>query len=221
MKNIQNGNVAKIMAVVLISVMLIFMIGIVVNGWQHETNGENSGEVNNSNDNADNPNGDTSLNEGTADNNTLESILTKPQFTNYLTGLGVDEENYAKVPYVFSVEPNAPLYGISSSELTFEIPTDNGDSRFLIYCTDISKLGKIGAIAPTRDYISQILKFYGGILVANGEDDIISYSSLPSTLHIDLSKNTDSIYKENGKNIYTDNKKLETLALKEGYDLSM
>ncbi len=234
--NTKDSNLYKIIAAVLIGVVLIFMIGIVANGWQqYDNNGEeNSGDTDETIDQADNPNGDTDENEGTADNiNSGENNNTSdnkddedivenkpfvPQFVNYLTGLECNEEEVYAIPYVFTVEPNAPLYGISDSDITIEIPTEGGQTRFLIYRSDISGLGKIGALSPTRDYITQLTKFFGGTLVAYGEDDIISYSSIASTLHIDLSQYTDYIYKENGKNIYTDNQNIIDVTQKEGID---
>ena len=219
MKNAEASNITKIIAAVIIGVMLIFMIGIVANGWQNDLNGENSGEVDDSNDNADNLNGDTDENEGTADNITVEKEPEIPKFMSYLTGLKITEDMDGILPYAILIEPGAPIYGISGSELTIEIPTENGNTRFVVYRNDISNLGKIGAITKTRNYISQTVKFFGGIQVAYGNDDIVSYSSIPSTLHIDLSKNSDYVYKENGKNIYTDRENLETLVKSEGIDL--
>ena len=117
-------------------------------------------------------------------------------------------------------EPEAPLYGISNSELVIEIPTENGDTRFMIYRTNVDMLGKIGAFSPTRNYISQLVKFFGGTLVANGNDDIIQYDSIPQALHIDIAEYKDYIYKENGRNIYTDSNNLEQITNKEGIDIS-
>ncbi len=223
MKNASGSSIAKLLAATIIGVVFIFLIGTAASGWQKKTNGDNSGEIGDSTDNADEPNGDTDENGGTADNNNQDTIVEPeepkpPEFINYLTGLETTPELTGKLPYVITVEPGAPLYGISGSEITVEIPTENGETRFLVYRTDISQLGKIGAIAETRNYISQIVKFFGGILVANGNEDIVSYSSLPSTLHIDLSKNTEYIYRENGKNIYTDYQNLSTVAKKQGID---
>lgn len=221
MKNSSGSSLTKLLAATIIGLVFIFLIGTVASGWYKKSDIENSGEVDNESDNADESNGDTDENEGTADNNTQEQepeVPLPPEFTSYLTGLEISPELESKIPYVITVEPNAPLYGISGAEITIEIPTENGETRFLLYRSDISKLGKIGAVAKTRDYISQIVKFFGGILVANGNEDIISYSSIPSTLHIDLSKNLDYIYKENGKNIYTDYQNLESIVKNEKID---
>lgn len=228
MKNTSGGSIVKLLAAIIIGVVFIFLVGTAVNGWQRDdiNDDNNSDETEGALGNVDESNGDTDgKNEGTVDNNTQNStengeIPTPPQITSYLTGLEISEELSTKLPFVFITEPNAPLYGISDSELTLEIPTETGKTRFMIYRNDISELGKIGAISKARDYISQITKFYGGILVANGNDDIIDYASIPATLHIDLSKNVDYTYKENGKHLYTDNLSLLEIVKKEGIDLS-
>ena len=221
MKNSSGSSITKLLAGTIIGVVFIFLIGTAASGWNKNTDIENSGEVDNKSDNADESNGDTDENDGTADNNDQNQIPDVPQapeFTGYLTGLETTPELNAKIPYVIAIEPNAPLYGISGSEITVEIPTEDGKTRFLLYRTDISGLGKIGAVTETRNYISQIVKFFGGILVANGNDDIVSYTSIPSSLHIDLSKKSEYVYKENGKNLYTDYQNLESIVKLEGID---
>lgn len=225
MKNTANGSATKLLAAIIVGVVFIFLVGTVANGWQNKINEDNSGDYDDTVGDADESNGDTNDNEGTADNNNQNDLeIPKepkpPEYVSYLTGLEINPEYNGKLPYVITVEPGAPLYGISGSEMTIEIPTENCETRFLVYRTDITQLGKIGAIAKTRNYISQIVKFFGGILVANGNEDIVSYSSIPSTLHIDLSKNTDYIYRENGKNIYTDYQNLTTIVKNQGIDTS-
>ena len=218
----------KILPAVLIGVLLILMIGIAVNGWQGDkiTDGENSGEgEENDSTNANESDGDTKdENSGTADNisgdgeKKDEAVNSVPRFYNYLTGLECSEDTYRNIPYAFVFEPNAPLYGVSNSELVIEIPIENGKTRYMLFATDTYGLGKIGALSPTRKYISQLVKFFGGIHVAYGEDDIISYDSIPSTLHLDLSAGDEYVYRENGKNIYTDSDKLEVLLKSQGID---
>jgi len=215
------GSINKILAAVLIGIMLILMIGIVASGWQTDNHGENSGESGNITDNADNLNGDTDKNSGTADSFLPEQNNPSkiPEYINYLTGLAINEEYVNRIPFAMINNPNAPLYGIYDSELTIEVPTENGSTRFLSYKTDISELGKLGAFSSARNYISQLTRFFGGLLIANGRDDIISYSSLSSKIDIDLSEHFDVIYKENGKNVYTDSESLFSISKDESIDL--
>ncbi len=223
MKDKKYGNLQRSIAAILIGVVLIFMIGIVASGWQEKQDtlpdGENSGDGGNSTVDADNPNGDTAENDGTADNNTQikDEIPKIPEFINYLTGMGCTEEEYGHIPFAFTFESNAPLYGISTSNVTVEIPTENGNTRFLVFSSDAFSLGKIGALSPTRSYILGISKFFAGITVSYGNDDIISYGGT-SELGIDLSAYKDKIYRENGSNVYLDGQILDELCRIESID---
>ncbi len=215
------SGINKIFAAVLIGVMLILMIGIVANGWQTDNDGENNGESGIITDNADNLNGDTDSESGTADNFITNDDIRPnlPSHFNYLTGLEISEVYENRIPFGFLLEPNAPAYGISGAELTFEIPTENGNTRFLVFKTDISDIGKLGAFCSSRDYITQLSKFFGGVVISNGNDDIISYISVSDKIDIDLKKHSDVIYKENGKNVYTDSDSIIKICKDEGIDL--
>ena len=216
-----SSSINKIFAAILIGVMLILMIGIVVSGWQTDNNGENSGDSGNITANVDKLNGDTDKNSGTADNfsNNDSVIASKPAYENYLTGLEIDEKNQNRNPFVMVTDPNALSYGLSDSELTIEIPTENGSSRFLTYITDVAKLGKLGAFTSTRKYMTQLTSYFGGLIVSNGNDDIISYTTSSSEIAIDLSKHSDVINMENGKSLYTDGESIMKIAKDEGVDL--
>ena len=212
----------KIISAILIAILLILIVGFAVFGL-NGSEGENSGEIDdNSQINADKPNGDTNGNGGTADNisdpDDEVSVNPMPALTYYLTGLTCGEDKYRKIPYVFVTEPRAPLYGISNAELVVEMPTEGGQTRFMMFMSSIGDAGKLGAFAPTRDYMSAMVKFFGGILVANGNDDIVRYNTLAQSLHLDLSENSSFYYKENGKNVYSDNDKIETMTSKAGID---
>lgn len=219
-KEVTSG-INKIFAAILIGVMLILMIGIVVSGWQTDNTGENSGDSGNITADVDDLNGDTDKNSGTADNfsNSENVVQKEPLHTNYLTGLEIDEKNQNRNPFVMITDPNALSYGISDSELTVEIPTEGGNTRFLTYITDVSSLGKLGAFTGTRKYITQITSYFGGLVISNGNDDIISYPALRTEIAIDLSEHSDAIHMENGKSLYTDGESVMKIAKDEGVDL--
>ena len=128
-----SSSINKVLAAILIGVMLILMIGIVVSGWQTDNSRENNGEGGIITENADNLNGDTDKESGTADNfiNTDNTHSKAPQYVNYLTGLSTNESFENRVPYSFVLDPNSPSYGISGAELTIEIPTECANTRFL------------------------------------------------------------------------------------------
>ena len=216
-----SGGINKILAAVLIGIMLILMIGIVVSGWQTDSSRENNGEGGILTENADNLNGDTDKESGTADNfiNTENTYPKPPQYVNYLTGLATEEAYQNRAPYSFVIDPNFTSYGISGSELTIEVQTENGNTRFLNFKTNITDLGKLGAFCATRDYITQLSKMFGGVLVSYGEDDIISYPSLSSKIDIDLTKHNDVIFKENGKSTYTNGESVSKITKDDGIDI--
>lgn len=219
-KEVTSG-INKVLAAILIGVMLILMIGIVVSGWQTDNIGENSGDGGNITANVDNLNGDTDKNNGTADNfsNSEDAAQKHPTYVNYLTGLEIDEKDQNRNPFVTVTDPCALSYGISGSELTVEIPIENGKTRFLTYITSVTDLGKLGAFTSTRKYITQLTSYFGGLVIANGNDDIISYSALSSDISIDLSKHTDAVHMENGKSLYTDGESVMKIA--KDYDLDL
>ena len=216
----------KIVSIILIAAVLILIVSFAVSGSGDDplNDGDNSGDsMGNTNADADKPNGDTVANGGTADNINAENSNQEnkdPQYYYYLSGTPCTAEQYAKLPIVFVSDPSAPTYGISSAEIVVEIPTENGKSRFMIFNREIEGFGKIGAFSPTRDYMSQILKFFGGILISNGNDDIVDYGHLPQSLHLDLSTNKEYVYMENGKNLYSDSESLEKFIKNESIDIT-
>ena len=222
MKNNKNGSVHKAIAAILISATLILAVGIVVNGWALEPEEENSSDIGANTDNADKLYGDTDKNDGTADNFTeneeTEEVPKAPDHFNYLTGLGIESNLAAIQPKVFCIDPNAPLYSVDGSEVIIEFPTESNGSRMLVFRTDTAALGKIGAFAPSRDYMGALVKLFGGLLVANGNDDIVNYNSIAQTLNADLSKYKNNIYRENGNSVYTDSKLLDDIFKSENID---
>jgi len=220
MKNTKLGSVQKLICFALIAVILILTAGIAVSGWQSE-NTENSGDNGDNTENAD-ENIDTQIPPQNTEPPVQEPVDEPqlPEYISYLTGLECTEQINASRPFAFVMTPSAPLYGISDAELVIEIPTENGATRLLVYNDDITDLGKIGALAPARDYISNLSKFFGGILVANGNDDIVDYDSLNASLHIDVSENKKYYYTENAKNIYTSEEKLDEYCDTSGIDKS-
>jgi len=127
-----------------------------------------------------------------------------------MTGLTVSEEEKHRIPYGFILNPSAPLYGISSTELAIEFPIEDGTTRMLSYTTDNSALWKIGSLVETRAFISAMSNFFGGIVISYGNDDVIPYSIWDLTkLELDLKNHVGSYYRENAKYVYTSHEKLE------------
>ena len=102
------------------------------------------------------------------------------------------------------MDTDGPLYGLSSAFMTVEIPIENDKTRLVAFTNDAAKLGKLGSIAPTRKYISNIVRYFGGVLVSLGNDDSFNYSAYePLDGHIDLAKHSGYHYSEFGLYNYT------------------
>ena len=105
--------------------------------------------------------------------------------------------------------------------MIIEIPTDDGSTRMLAYINDLNKTAtKIGAIAPTRNYISNMVKYFGGMLISNGKDDVIEYSYHDTkSACTDLSEHKGYYYSEYGRYVYTNANLIEALASTSGISL--
>ncbi len=228
MNSTKQINTFKVVTFVLIAVLLVCTVGFAVNGWQgapedEPDSGENGGTTDNTDENTDGtPPTDDSVTDGNGtkpptNDNTVSGL---PSFFSKLTGEEISEERSNTVPLGFILDPSAPLYGVSNSELTIEFPTENGGTRLLSYTTDPSPLFKIGALTSSRSFISEMSKFFGGIIVSYGNDDIVKYSAWDSSKsELDISKYTDSYYTENTLYIYTE-KDLVKAAIEKAASLS-
>lgn len=199
MQKAKSGNLAKLVAFFLIATVLIIAIAISASGWQENPDKEpDSGNVDNStNDNADE-------NIDGSDDNDVPTIAPTPSYTHYLTGLEITEAESLVKPFALVLDTKAPLYAISGAKLLVEIPTENGNTRYLAFTDDATTAGKLGSIDKTRDYISNIAEYFGGILVSYGNDDKFDYDSILNTEgHIDFSAIGGYHYNEFAQYCYT------------------
>ncbi len=206
MKTSNKNGLSRLVSFFLIAVLLIFTVGFAVNGWQSNPNEEpDSGENGDKTENTDENKDGTSDSGGVT--NPPEDVTTPPASPKYIstvTGLEITEEQYNTVPIGFVLNSNAPLYGIGNADITFEFPIEDGSTRLLAYTTNTSALWKIGALVSSRNFISGMSEFFGGVVVSYGNDDIVKYSAWEtSKIHLDLSKYTDCYYVENTLYIYT------------------
>ena len=175
MKRSKQSSYLKVIALVLIAIVIISALGFVANGWQPILYPEASGD----NDSGDNISGG---------NNTNVPIATAPKYYNYLTGLETDESGATRAPIAFVTDPQTTIYGIGGASLSVEFPIEGNESRLLIFTDKATSLGKIGQIESTRGYISNLVRYFGAILVANGNEDVIKYDSLSiADRYVDLS----------------------------------
>ncbi len=218
MKSLKMSSLQKLISFILIAVLLICTVGFAADGWQSPDDEPDSGNVGDTTGEADeNTDGTTPPPESTDTPNedlptetppveeTPDPIpIPTPVYKNTMTGLQISAEQNAQAPIGFVLDPNSPLYGVSSSDIALEFPLEDGNTRMLSYTTNYSMLWKVGNLAPTRAFISGASNFFGGIVVSYGNDDIVKYSAWDtSKIDLDVSKVTDCYYIENTLYIYT------------------
>ncbi len=194
MKKIKASSFTKLIAFLLIATILICLVGFSAEGWQsRDDNDSNSDKAVNDSGNVDEDKDQVSTPQ-----------IPQIKYYDYLTGKEVSETeaHMRKVAFLFTAD--APLYGISKGDLVMEFPTADNTTRLLVYTDAINSLGKIGTIAPTKGFISNMIGAFGGILVASGTDENKEYESLDvSKSFFDLSKVNGYSYTEYTHYVYS------------------
>ena len=156
MKTSKMNGLSRLLSFLLIAVLLICTVGFAVNGWQSKPNDEpDSGDFGDNTDKTDENTDGTDKNPNNQDGNVetptppdsgdeITPPVEIPKFYNTITGLEITEAQAALSPLGFVLNPGAPLYGVSNSDLTIEFPIEDGSTRLLTYTTDSSLLWKIG-----------------------------------------------------------------------------
>ena len=199
MKWLQNGNLAKLVAFFVIAVVITCTVSFAANGWQSITNFDPQKDNSNSNNEA----AGDSDGDGDVQDETVEVVLPSPKYYHSITGLETSLEESIKRPLSFVFNSTDPLYGISSSYLTIELPIEYGNTRLLCFTDDAKTLGKIGSLAPSRGYIESLSAYYGGILLSYGSDDAIGYEYLKSSEKLDFLETVGYCYTEYNSFAYT------------------
>ena len=206
MKWLQNGNLAKLVAFFVIATVITCTVSFAANGWQSFTQDEPDSDNivadnNTGNDDFDeNQDGDKN-NEGT--NSDIPTIAPTPKYFHYLTGLEIDLQTSLSKPLCTVVNSTDPLYGLSSSFLTIEFPTEYGNTRLLCFTDDVGSIGKIGSLAPTRGYISNLASYFGGVLLSYGTDDTFDYDFTEPADKLDFKATVGYCYTEYNSYVYT------------------
>ena len=236
MKPLKLNSFHKLVCFVLIVILVISVVGFAVDGWQgDQSKVPDSGDVSENTDNTDenkdgtqnaekdpssigNNSDNTDDSNGTSNGDTSESPTV---FTNPITGLVVTEEEYNSLPIGVIINPSAPLYSVSNSDLAIEFPIEDGSTRLLTYLSGEEILWKIGSLSASRKFISGMSDFFGGIVVCYGNDDKVTYNAWQtSDLTLDLSVYSDAYYAENTLYVYTSESMINT-ALNRNYDLAL
>ena len=215
MKSLNLKGFYKFVSLLLIAILVVSAVGIAASGRESTTDKPDSGDVDNTADNTDeNKDGTTENNEdktNTNDNETTNEELTPPSnivpeeiFLSKITGLQISKQEYNAIPKGMLVDPLRPLYGVSKSDLIIEFPIEDGTSRMLAYTTNAEVMWKIGALKATRNYISNMSNFFGGVVISYGNDDKVVYNAWDTDdIVLDLSQYSDCYYIENTLYVYT------------------
>ena len=192
MKKIKGGNLVKLVAFFVIAAVLTCTASFAANGWQSFVDKE-----------PDSDNADGNLPDGEVDENTdgntgggEQVVVPAPEFYHYLTGLTVSAEESNERPLAFIYGGGEPNYGFSAAQLAIEIPVENGNTRTVAFISASEYLGKIGSIAPTRDYMTSIVGSFGGLLIHKGNDDSFEYGDSVRSDGLDLCENQGYSYTE-------------------------
>ncbi|MBR2343394.1 MAG: DUF3048 C-terminal domain-containing protein [Clostridia bacterium] len=206
MNNVKGGNLVKLVAFFLIAASLVLTVGFASSGWQSilkPDSDDNVGKNPAQNGNVDeNKDGNTA--DGGNNDDRLPAVNPTPAYTDALTGLEITEEASLLEYLAFVMRSDTPCYGISSAALTIEIPTENGDTRLLVFKNNALGVDKIGSIAPARDYISLLAYYFGGFLVHDSRDDSFDYEiARPEVSGLDFSESDGYSYTEYTEFVYT------------------
>ena len=162
------SNPVRLIAFFLTAALLVCTFGFTVDGWQiggEEGNNKSDGPL-------------SSINGETEDTTTNGSQddpdIYIPAFVNKLTGIEISESESLNNHLAFVMDPSISSYGISRADLLCEIPTEDGD-RYIAFISNTDSLSKIGSLAPSRGYISNVAKYFGSACLSVGNDDSIKY----------------------------------------------
>ena len=205
MNSFKLNNFQKFACFALIIIMVVCAVGFASDGWQLDLNQINKPSTDNKDNLPQNKEESTDANKDNDNKqDNIEETPPPPQYFSAATGLQISESESTAIPVGVVVNPSAPLYGVSSSDISIEFPIEDGSSRLLVYSTDDETMWKIGSLLPTRNYISNMSNFFGGMIVSYGKDDVIDYDSWETqNLELDLSKHSDCYYVENSSYVYT------------------
>ena len=197
---LQNGNLAKLVAFFVIAVVITCTVSFAANGWQSFINADTSVDTT--------PDdgyiiGTMSGEIGNNDKDNTDTLPPAIKFYHSITGLEVNAEEAMKRPICICIDSSDPLYGLSSSYLTIEFPTEYGNTRFLCFTDEAKSLGKIGSLAPSRGYVSNLAAYFGGILLSYGTDDKFDYSYSEPSFRLDFVATGGYCYTEYTSFVYT------------------
>lgn len=106
--------------------------------------------------------------ENEAENLPVQALV--PEYFDRLTGLPTTQDKTDPGVVGFVLNSTDPLFGVRSSKVTIEIPTEGGSTRLVVHLDKDALPGKIGSLSPTRGYISSLSSAFSELLVSYGSD---------------------------------------------------
>ena len=215
MKKMKLKGFYKFLALLLIAILVASAVGFAASGRETTPTQPDSGDIGDTTDETDeNKDGvgpddgaePDDKNNATTDEEQTPPIIPEPEeiFISKITGQKITKEEYNSIPKGIVVDPIRPLYGISKSDLSIEFPIEDGSSRLVAYTTNAEVMWKIGSLKATRNFISNMSNFFGGVVVSYGNDDKVAYDVWETDdIVLDLSQYSDCYYVENTLYVYT------------------
>ena len=133
MNTLKMSSLQKLTSFILIAVLLVCTVGFAANGWQSpQEDDPDSDKVGDQTDNVDeNIDGNSPPQQDPTDtsgddiqknpqDNEVTPAPSLPVYINPITGLEISAEQSTQTPIGFVLDPKAPLYGVSGSDLALE-----------------------------------------------------------------------------------------------------
>ena len=201
MKATKSGNLYRVIVLILVATVLVCAVGFAADGW-HKSPAPDSGKTEENNGNTD-ENKDGGKTGDSPNNEKEEPVIYIPKFIDALTGLETSETLAKTRHLAFVTENTQYLYGMSSASLVMEFPYEGGGTRYLVYQNHPEVLGKIGALGPSRGYMTSLVNSFDGIPVTVGSDDPKNVKNAETIPTLDLSRSDSFAYTENTVFHYT------------------
>lgn len=201
MNILKSSSPIRLIAFFLVAVMLICSFGFSVDGWSFKDTENNTAGVGSDTNMPSNSPGNDSEDKKPVNK---EPEIYIPKYINYITGLETSEALSETKPVAVVMNSKDAGYSLSYADLLAEFPVEDGSTRFMALITDFSSAGKIGSVAKTRGYISNLASYFGANIVSYGNDDGVFYDSCNvSESHFDLSEHSGYHYSEFTQYQYT------------------
>ena len=196
MNTTKSNSPIRLIAFFLVAVILVCTFGFTADGWELSPDTDSNIVSGDKNDNSNEVNGVPDGDISEPEDKPEEPEIYIPEYTAYLTGLECAEETSKNKPVAIVLDSASVLYGISYSDMLCEVPTENGKTRLISFLQSTENVYKIGPIAATRGYISNLAKYFSSIYLSSGYDDKINYHHFDvSDRFIDLSTVKEYCYK--------------------------